>query len=46
MMSDTLDIGAIADVLSDVIELLDIVRSDVLFMQKRLGELENENNRI
>jgi len=45
-MSDTLDIGAIADVLSDVIELLDIVRSDVLFMQKRLGELENENNRI
>ena len=45
-MSDTLDIGAIADVLSDVIELLDIVRSDVLFMQERVKELENVKDRV
>tara|TARA_Y100000004_G_C8747465_1_gene340936 strand:- start:258 stop:395 length:138 start_codon:yes stop_codon:yes gene_type:complete len=45
-MRKTLDIGAIADVLSDVIELLDIVRSDVLSMQQQLGELENEDYRV
>ena len=43
-MRKPIDIGAIADVLSDVIELLDIVRSDVLSMQEQLGDLENEDD--
>ena len=41
VMTNHLDIGAIHDVLSDVIELLEVVRNDVLIMKREIdnGEL-------
>lgn len=35
-MTNNLDIGAIHDVLSDVIELLEVVRNDVLIMKREI----------
>jgi len=42
-MSNNLDLGAIVDVLNDVIELLEIVKNDACIMQKELKNNEKAN---
>ena len=42
-MTNHLDLGAIVDVLNDVIELLEVVKNDARIMQRELEDNEKAN---